>query len=74
MNCWLFSPVIFAACLKVQPSSRGELELSDAVQLAIDSLNERFKVLTFRAPVLDLSSRSDITAITDKLRGLEPNP
>ncbi len=74
MNCWLFSPVIFRACLNVRPSPRGELELSDAVQFAIDSLNERFRVLTFRAPVLDLSSRSDIAAVTDRLRGVHPNP
>ncbi len=28
MNCWVFSPVIFRACQAIQPSARGELELT----------------------------------------------
>jgi dTDP-glucose pyrophosphorylase len=74
MNSWLFSPVIYRACLSIQPSARGELELTDAVQYAIDSLKEKFKVLIFKAPVLDMSSRSDIAAVAEKLRGVRPNP
>lgn len=74
MNCWLFSPVIFSACRSIKPSTRGELELTDAVQYAIDSLNESFQVLTFQAPVLDLSSRSDIAAVAKKLENVEPKP
>jgi glucose-1-phosphate thymidylyltransferase len=74
MNCWVFSPSIFEACLRIEPSSRGELELTDAVQYVIDTLNERFKALVFRSPVLDLSSRSDIAAVAEKLRAVTPNP
>jgi dTDP-glucose pyrophosphorylase len=74
MNCWLFSPSIFKACLRISPSARGELELSDAVQYAIDELKEPFKVLTFQDSVLDLSSRSDIAAVAERLRGVNPNP
>jgi dTDP-glucose pyrophosphorylase len=74
MNCWLFSPSIFKACRRISPSARGELELSDAVQYAIDELNEPFKVLTFQDSVLDLSSRSDIAAVAEWLRGINPNP
>jgi dTDP-glucose pyrophosphorylase len=74
MNCWMFSPVIFQACQSVSPSARGELELTDAVQYAIDVLKEGFKVLTYNSPVLDMSSRSDIAAVADKLRGVNPNP
>ncbi len=74
MNCWLFSSVIFRACRSVQMSARNELELTDAIQFAIDSLNERFRVLTFHAPVLDLSSRLDIDTVSEKLRGIEANP
>jgi hypothetical protein len=48
--------------------------LTDAVQYAIDVLNERPKVLTFQSPVLDLSSRSDIAAVAEKLRGVDPKP
>ena len=74
MNCWVFSPVIFRACQSIHLSARGELELTDAVQYAIDSLNERFKVLHFQGAVLDMSSRSDIAIVADKLQGLSPNP
>ena len=31
MNCWAFDQSIFAACAKIKPSPRGELELPDAV-------------------------------------------
>jgi len=74
MNCWVFSPVIFRACQAIQPSARGELELSDAVQCAIDALGERFRVLTFQDAVLDMSSRPDIAVVAGKLRGINPNP
>ncbi len=74
MNCWLFSPLIFRACLGIRPSARGELELTDAVQYAIDKLDERYKVLTFRSAVLDLSSRPDIAIVTEKLKEVVPNP
>ncbi|MBN2317540.1 MAG: nucleotidyltransferase family protein [Acidobacteria bacterium] len=74
MNSWVFSPDIYRACSNIQPSQRGELELSDAIQYAIEELKVKFKVLTFQAPVLDLSSRSDIAAVTEKLRGTQPNP
>jgi dTDP-glucose pyrophosphorylase len=74
MNCWVFTSEIYRACSNISLSQRGELELSDAIQYAIDELKERFKVLTFQAPVLDLSSRSDVAAVTAKLRGMQPNP
>lgn len=73
MNCWRFGPAIFDACRSIKPSKRGELELSDAVQYAIDQLNEPFRVLTFNAAVLDLSCRDDIKAVTEKLAGSEVN-
>ncbi|MBZ5496132.1 MAG: nucleotidyltransferase family protein [Acidobacteriia bacterium] len=73
MNCWCFGPRIFRACASIEPSPRGELELTDAVQFSISKLNERFRVLTFRAAVLDLSSRSDIGVVADRLRGIEVN-
>jgi dTDP-glucose pyrophosphorylase len=74
MNSWVFSPEIYTACSKIRPSRRGELELSDAIQYAIDELNVSFQVLKFQAPVLDLSSRSDIAAVAEELRGIQPNP
>ena len=74
MNCWVFSPVIFRACQTIQPSARGELELTDAVQCAIEGLGERFCALTFRDAVLDMSSRLDIAVVAEKLRGINPSP
>lgn len=71
MNCWLFSPKILAACHLVQPSPRGELELTDAVTLAMTRLDERFHTLRFDMPVLDLSSRTDIAAVATRLAGVE---
>ena len=73
MNCWRFTPVIFEACRKIAPSPRGELEITDAVQYAIDRLDERFQMIACYAPVLDLSSRDDIATVTERLAGTEVN-
>jgi glucose-1-phosphate thymidylyltransferase len=71
MNCWLFGPAIFRACRNIRPSPRGELELADAVQVAVSSLGERFKALKLRAGVLDLSRRSDVAEVARRLRDVE---
>ena len=71
MNCWRFTPAIFEACRQIGPSPRGELEITDAVQHAIDHLGVRFRVLPFDAPVLDLSSRADVAPVAKRLAGSE---
>jgi dTDP-glucose pyrophosphorylase len=71
MNCWRFSRSIFTGCRSISPSARGELELPDAVQYAVDSLGERFRVVPVRAAVLDLSRRRDIPAVAARLRDVE---
>lgn len=71
MNCWLFTKEIFAACRAVLPSARGELELPQAVQLALDGGKMRFRALRVRLPVLDMSSRADIAAVADRLKEVE---
>jgi glucose-1-phosphate thymidylyltransferase len=73
MNCWRFSPAIFEACRRLQPSPRGELELPMAVREAIAS-GVRFKVVRCREGVLDLSRRSDIPAVAERLRGVSADP
>jgi dTDP-glucose pyrophosphorylase len=73
MNCWRFGPSIFPACRAIPLSSRGELEIPDAVQYAIHTLGEPFAALLVRAPVLDLTSRADIAALADFLAGIEVN-
>ncbi|MBC7896781.1 MAG: NTP transferase domain-containing protein [Cytophagaceae bacterium] len=69
MNLWSFTPVIFEACARVTPSSRGELELQDAVRIARDELGEVFTVIPSTSGVLDLSSRGDIPAVAAALAG-----
>jgi dTDP-glucose pyrophosphorylase len=73
MNCWRFGPAIFTACRAIGPSVRGEWELTDAVQHAIDVLGERFRVVEVSGPVLDLTSRSDIAAVAAHLAGQDVN-
>ena len=74
MNCWLFTPTIFEACGLIDLSERGELELTAAVQYAIDILGERFEAIKSQDAVLDLSNRSDIAPVVDKLLTLNPKP
>ncbi|HJP29158.1 MAG TPA: nucleotidyltransferase family protein [Candidatus Latescibacteria bacterium] len=70
MNCWRFDERIFAACAAIEPSPRGEVEITDAVEYAVDRLGVRFEVVPVQAPVLDLSSREDIESVVERLRGL----
>ena len=74
MNVWSFTPVIFDACARVRPSARGELEIQEAVTIAMRDLGERFRVLPMRAGVLDLSSRADVALVASRLAGVVPRP
>jgi glucose-1-phosphate thymidylyltransferase len=71
MNAWLLPPTIFDACRMVVPSSRGELELQDAVGIAMERFGEHFLVVESSEPVLDLSTRGDIPLVTARLAGVE---
>ena len=71
MNCWRFDRSVIDACRRVTPSARGELELPDAVRLAQREAGTVFRVVRMRAGVLDLSSRGDISAVADRLAGVE---
>ena len=68
MNCWRLPASIFTACRDVKPSQRGELELPDAVRLAV-ARGARFSVVRSDEGVLDLTRRADIAAVTECLRG-----
>ncbi len=74
MNCWLFESSIFEACREVTPSSRGELELPLAVQHAIEAHHLRVRAVPADLPVLDLSSRGDVAAVTARLRDVSVRP
>ena len=67
MNSWRFGSAIFEACRAIGPSTRGELELQDAVSYAITELGERFEVVVSAEGVLDLSTRADIEAVAGRL-------
>jgi glucose-1-phosphate thymidylyltransferase len=72
MNLWAFNPLIFEACERTRPSPRGELELVDAVMIAIRELGERFRVLPMRSGVLDLSTRADVAFVASRLANITP--
>jgi dTDP-glucose pyrophosphorylase len=73
LNCWRFDASIFAACREVPPSVRGELELPQAVQRAIDA-GMRMEVIRVRGAVLDMSSRADIASVAERLHDVHVAP
>ena len=74
MNCWRFGPSIFTACRSIQPSPRGELELTNAVRHAMRVMDERFRAIPVDAGVLNLSRREDIAEVERRLSNVEPRP
>ena len=74
MNLWSFTPVIFEACARVRPSPRGELEIHDAVTIAMRDLGQTFHVIRDRSGVLDLSHRADVAIVKARLAGIDPRP
>lgn len=72
MNCWRFGPEIYSACHEVALSPRGEYELPLAVKLAIQR-GMKFKTRISDSGVLDLSRRSDIATVTERLRNVRVN-
>jgi dTDP-glucose pyrophosphorylase len=74
MNLWSFTPEFFEACRRTKPSARGELEIQGAVSIAMKELGLRFRATRSREGVLDLSSRGDIAAVAERLKGVVANP
>jgi dTDP-glucose pyrophosphorylase len=70
MNCWRFGPDIFRFCREVPLSPRGEYELPIAVKAAIEH-GTKLKTAISQGGVLDLSRRSDIAAVTVRLRNVK---
>lgn len=73
MNLWRVGAQVFAACHDVTPSPRGELELPQAVMLAIQR-GAQLHAVTISAPVLDLSRQDDIAAVARRLGSQECSP
>lgn len=70
MNAWLFTPGIFEACARIEPSPRGEYEVIDAVRDQVER-GEAFTVVPAAVGVLDMSSRGDIASVQAALAGIE---
>ena len=66
MNAFAFTPEIFEACARIEPSPRGELEIVDAVREL-----GTVQVIPFAGGVLDLSRRDDIDEVERRLAGTE---
>jgi dTDP-glucose pyrophosphorylase len=73
MNVWRFDDRIFEACRDVPLSRRGEYELPEAVGLAV-TRGLKFRVIPAVGAVLDLSRRSDVALVTERLSQVEPRP
>ena len=73
MNVWRFDARIFDACRDVPLSTRGEYELPEAVGLAM-TRGVRFRAVPASGAVLDLSRRSDVALVNERLAGQEARP
>ena len=73
MNVWRFDARVFEACRDVPLSSRGEYELPEAVGLAA-ARGVKFRVVPAAGAVLDLSRRSDVALVSERLSQVEPRP
>lgn len=73
MNLWLVTPALVDACRRVSLSARGEFELPEAVALAVKE-GVKVHVVKLEAGVLDLSQRSDIAAVAERLALVEARP
>ena len=70
MNCFLFTPEIFAACQAIQPDPvRKEYELPAAVQYSIEHLHLKYLAVPSEEGVLDLTGRADIEPVRRMLAG-----
>ncbi len=74
MNLWRFPPSIFEACRRVPLSARGEYELPQAVEYGIGALGLRLRAVRCDEGVLDLSTRGDVAAVVERLRGVAVRP
>ena len=72
MNLWAVTPAIVDACRRVPISSRGEFELPEAVGLALRE-GVPVRAVQLSAPVLDLSRRTDIARVVERLSSVDPH-
>lgn len=70
MNLWRMDQAMLAACADVAPSARGELELPDAVMLAV-SRGTRVRVVPATGAVLDVTTAADVAVVSRALAAQE---
>ncbi|WP_353066469.1 sugar phosphate nucleotidyltransferase [Arcanobacterium hippocoleae] len=70
MNCFCFTPEIFAAAERIVPSARGEYEIVDAVRDLVEH-GQRVEIVRSEAGVLDMSNQNDIKAVEQVLQARE---
>ena len=73
MNLWAVTPAIVDACRRVPMSARAEFELPEAVGLALRE-GVPVRAVQHSAPVLDLSRRTDIARVVERLSSVDPHP
>jgi len=73
MNLWAVTPAVVSACRRVPKSERGEFELPEAVAMALRE-GVQVRAVHMAAPVLDLSRRSDIASVVERLNDVDPRP
>ena len=73
MNLWAVTPAIVDACRRVPMSARAEFELPEAVGLALRE-GVPVRAVQISAPVLDLSRRTDIARVVERLSSVDPHP
>jgi glucose-1-phosphate thymidylyltransferase len=71
MNLWALPPQVVAACARIAPSARGELELPDAIRATIHEDGVSYAVHRSDEGVLDLSRRADIATVTARLAAVQ---
>ncbi|MEE3233420.1 MAG: sugar phosphate nucleotidyltransferase [Candidatus Latescibacterota bacterium] len=73
MNSWRFDSKIFEACRSIPLSARGEFELPDAVQFAMEQMGISFNMRVYNEAVLDLSHKGDVESVKKRLENVEVN-
>jgi len=66
MNCFLFGPSIIEACDTIEPSARGEYEITDAIRHLV-AAGEQVTVVPAAVGVLDMSGRTDVPLVAAAL-------
>jgi glucose-1-phosphate thymidylyltransferase len=71
-GCYVFSPAVFPACHLVQPTARGEYELSDAVDLLLGA-GRPVETVAFEGRCVNVNTPADLDAAERLVAGRPPS-